>query len=168
MITTTTTWAVYIEYGTTVSDDVHDELFHRLGSYGAAPTTAPNGNFGAMIEVKAATAELADARAQEIVGGVLRLVHGSAPIAVIEVMSTKERDRRTHAPDIPELTGAPGLAQLLDITPQAARKRIHSPEFQRHVPLATTIDGRPYFIVEHVKAYAKQRGPGRPHKTTEQ
>ncbi|MFJ5071595.1 hypothetical protein ACIQC7_34780 [Kitasatospora sp. NPDC088556] len=167
-MTTTPAWAVYIEYSTTVPDDVHDELFHRLNAYGAAPTTSPTGNFAALIELEAPTAELADTRAREAVSAVLRRVHGSAPIAVIEVMSTEERDRRTFAPDIPDLTGVPGIAKILGVSPQAAHKRVASPEFKRHVPLATTIDGRPHYLVEHVQRYAAQRSPGRPRKTPEQ
>ncbi|MFI8085900.1 hypothetical protein ACIF6L_34560 [Kitasatospora sp. NPDC086009] len=168
MATHKTAWNAYIEYATTVTDDVHDQLFDQLAEYAGAPTTAPNGNFAVEITLPAPTVELAIPAALEIVGAALRAAHGSAPVAVIEVMSRAERNRRTHAPDIPELTGVPGVATILNISGAGARKRIASPEFQRHVPVAATIDGRPVFIADQVKRYAAQRSAGRPRTAAEQ
>lgn len=165
---TKTEWSVVVEYDTRLPDDdtVYDALLEQLADHHAALTPAQNGNFSAAVTITAATVEQAYTAALEVVGTALRTVHGSAALAGVEIMTTAELDRRNHLPTIPELTGIPGVARILGISIQGAHKHVASPEFQRHVPVATTIDGRPYFVVEHVERYAKQRTTGRPAKTT--
>ncbi|MFJ2780199.1 hypothetical protein [Kitasatospora sp. NPDC087315] len=158
-------WSTYIEYATHVADDVHDQMMDLLTDFEPAPTTTPNGNFAVMITTTTPTAERAYTEAVETIGTALRTVHGSAPIAAIEIMSTKERDRRYRAPDIPELTDVPGVGEILGISRAGAYKRVNSPEFQRQVPVATTVNGRPVFVVDHVRRYADIRTTGRPSKT---
>ncbi|MER7707270.1 hypothetical protein ABTX81_30755 [Kitasatospora sp. NPDC097605] len=166
----TTDWSVYVEYDTTLpdNDDVHDALLDQLADHHPALTTAPNGNIGVLITITAPTVEQACTTALETVGTALRTVHGSAALAGIEIMTSAELNRRNHLPTIPPLTDIPGVARILGISGAGARKRVTSPEFQRHVPVATTIDDRPYFVVEHVERYAAQRTPGRPAKATRQ
>lgn len=151
-------WSVYVEYGTpeaNLTDDTIDALMTELAPHHTAIGPSPTGNLSFQLTIQAPTAETASRAALTFTASAVAATLGQVPVTGIEIHTSAEHERRHRHPEVPELAGRQDVAHILQVTPNRADQIIATARFQRHVPPAAAVSGRPVYLAADVRRFAE-------------